>query len=225
MLHFAHPLSRLTLRKLGVGALLAALTVGPTACSKEEADYGSVRIKFRVGPGVDADELFEQTKSIRIIAPYNSCVRKWYEGEGADQTFVVPAGEAIMEEWQKRICAASDSSDTGRAAKDFLECDSDNVVMTQNLDADQPHLELRITIDSRDQARELSERDIRVGPLPTAKLTGCKTAFLFNSNGISGLNKSRKPVWKAVSEDAGTESPTPESARAYTVTVGSPDGQ
>lgn len=223
MLRFARQFRR-PLRAALATLSLACLSLTAMSCGGGDgADYGSVRIKFRVGNGVDADELFEQTKTVVLAAPYNKCTREYYEGEGADKLFVTPDGDQVMEEWKKRICAKSDPSDTGRAADKFLECDEDNVKLVQKMEAESPYMELRITMDSRSEARGLSERDIRIGPVPTEALTGCKSGFNFQTNGIQGLDRNKRVVWKALSDDVGTESPSPKSARAYTVTVGAPN--
>lgn len=225
MLGFAPRRRGTSFRKLA----LAALCLSFTACGDgEEPLYGSVRVKFRVGNGVDPDELFGQTKALVIQAPYNDCIVKYYRGKGSSQQFVSPAGEKVEDEWKTRICAASDPSDTGRGAEKFVECDEDNVTFTQKLDegVQVPRLEIRIVMSSRSEAKSLSGHDIRVGPLPTQALTGCKTFFDFaqnSSTGIQGKDKNNRTVWKVLSDDVGTETPTPTSARAYTVTVGDPN--
>lgn len=226
MLSFARHFRGFPLRSLSVAALGGFVVISTAGCAKEEKpEYGSVRISFRAGNGVDADKIFEPTKEIRVIAPYNSCVTKYYRGEGASQLFVTPEGEKVMEEWAERICAKSDPSDRGRAAKHFVECDPDNVKFTQKVDddVDNPHLEIRVILETRSDARDLAVNDLRIGPLPTEALTGCKSAFLFESRGIEGRRNNR-PVWKAISEVAGSQSPTPDSVSAYIVTVAPPGG-
>lgn len=231
MLGFAPRLRRTFLRKpcSPLGLALAALCLSFTACDGgDDPLYGSVRLKFRVGNGVDPDELFGQTKALVIEAPYNECITEYYRGQGSNQQFVSPSGESVEQEWKKRICAASDPSDTGRGAEKFVECDEDNVTFTQKLDEDVqvPRLIIRIVMSSRTEARSLSGHDVRVGPLPTEALTGCKTFFDFSRNsstGIQGKDKNNHTVWKVLSDDVGTETPTPTSARAYTVTVGDPN--
>lgn len=215
-------------RKLGLKLGLAALAFSLTACEGGDGpEYGSVRLKFRVGNGVDPDDLFGQTKALVISAPYNECVVKYYRGKGSSQLFVSPKGEEVEDEWKTRVCASSDPTDTGRGADKFLECDEDNVSFKQLVEEkyDVPRLEIRIVMSSRTEAKTLSEADIRVGPLPTEALTGCKTFFNFSKNsstGIQGKDKNNITVWKVLSDDVGTETPTPTSARAYTVTVGPP---
>lgn len=228
MLGFAPRLRRASLRKFAAKLGFVALAFSFTACEEEKPEYGSVRIKFRVGNGVDPDELFGQTKALIIQAPYNECVTKFYRGKGSSRLFVTPKGESVAEEWKKRICASSDPSDTGRDADKFVECDEDNVTFTQRVEEkfEVPHLEIRIVMSSRSEAKSLSGRDVRVGPLPTEALTGCKTFFNFaknSSTGIQGRDKNKITVWKVLSDDVGTETPTPSAARAYTITVGPPN--
>lgn len=211
---------------LGRALCLGAALLSVSSCQDEKPLYGSVRIVLTTGKDVDPDELFERTKTVIIRAPYNSCAAKYYRNEGADLQFVTPEGDEVVKEWAKRICAESDSSDTGKAAKNFIDCDPDNISLSQALDEDteMPYMELKIVLESRDDARDLAAKSIRVGPLPTEALTGCETAFRFNDNSIRGQDKRKTVIWEVLSEEVGTESPTAGSVRAYTVRVGRPDG-
>lgn len=210
-------------RALCLGAVLLSLS----SCKEEKPLYGSVRVVLTTGKDVDPDDLFERTKTIIIRAPYNRCAAKYYRGEGADLQFETPEGDEVAKEWAKRICAESDSSDTGKAANNFIECDPDNISLSQELDekTEVPYMELKIVLESRDDARELAAKSIRVGPLPTEALTGCETAFRFNNNSIRGQDKRKAVIWEVLSEEVGTENPSVDSVRAYTVRVGRPDGK
>ncbi len=166
-----------------LGALL-----GFSACTEDEPeDWGTIHLELQRENA--QEDPFVGTASIVVQAVYGDCLTDFYTVSNTQYTLEGVEGAAIFEEWSERIC---DSSEFPQV----IDCEIAGLEsFNQNFAQALPELQIEYTVlDST----SLQGADIRVGPLPTERLTdGCTPTVSVNAgNAVFGRDSNGSSLWE-----------------------------
>lgn len=171
--------------------IIAGALLGFSACTEEEPeDWGTIHLELqRENSAVDP---FVGTSSILVQAVYGECITEFYTVSNTQYQIDGVEGAAIFEEWAGRIC------DSGEFPQ-VIDCEVAEPVLgtgfSQNFT--QVPFELQLEYTVLDSA-SLQGADIRVGPLPTERITdGCTPTVSVNAtNAVFGRDSNGNSLWQ-----------------------------
>lgn len=171
--------------------IIAGALLGFSACTEEEPeDWGTIHLELQRENATE--DPFVGTASIVVQAVYGECLTEFYTVSNTQYEIGGLEGAAVFEEWAERIC------DRGEFPQ-VIDCQVAEPLIgtgfSQNFT--QAPFELQLELQVLDST-SLQGADIRVGPLPTDRITdGCTPTVSVNANNaVFGRDSNGNALWE-----------------------------
>ena len=181
-----------TLRAASLSFIVLA-GIGFGGCEKKtenNSKFGSIRIKLR-GDKVNGVDPFKGTEIISVNLRYSDCLTDFFYKDHPEYQIMDSLGSEVFAEWEDRICAKKDPSDTNPDL--FIDCQ----YVPESFEQPEQDSELGgfMRVDYLVLDDDLDDHVIRVGPIPREVLTECQPEVIIHGGTVTGIKES-KALWK-----------------------------
>ena len=176
----------------------AGTETAETETGGEPDDHGTIRVELVPSNG-DAS-IFDDTAAVIATVHYESCLQDFYLNEHPEYQDSGPDGAPVFADFAARLC--SEFADTPACSVTDI---------TQNLFPDNQVYSVTVTFAIDDPAT-LADRELRLGPLPTAELAGCSPRVELRQTGLLGRDAGGLTIWRIAALPGSNSAETDQGA-------------